>query len=152
MKKIICLFLAILLCVVFVACSDKDNMAEGNREIKTLTQVEHVAEETLLYGFDSRAELEQIDASTGFGIARLNTDKEYIKHGDGSMYVRVDEIRYNQMPYVPVIQNYAFPYIKLYTSNFLNIKDFSHYSGLAIDLYNDSDRDISISFLIYTNT
>lgn len=93
--------------------------------------------ETIL-DFENWDELALVACSDDFGIAKINSDKKYIKHGEGS--VKVTVFSKDKTPSMLV-----YPGLKP-----INISDFSGIDIITADIYNDEDRPVEFYMSIDT--
>ena len=123
----------------------------GSDKAKTdLIEKESGAVESIIAGWDSEADFGYFGATEAFGITRLNTDKTYVSQGEGSMYVTV-EGNYELLNF-PGKYNDRKPFIRLFTQDIMHNTDFSKAESFAIDVYNVSDRPVSIGLRFKTAT
>ena len=125
---IITMFVFTILCV---GCQKKGLISQKPQEQKEDTS-------ELILAFDSVRELTgtRIRLENQFGATEINTDKNYITEGTGSWLVK-PQGNYENAD--------AFPYVvfSCIDSTFQN-SDFTKFDRLAMDVYNDSDEEITI--------
>lgn len=92
----------------------------------------------VLNGFNSYNEIKAKYFGNHFGKAEVNTDKNYISEGNGSLHVLIqgDYASKNSYPFVRYdLQSEAF-----------GNSDFSNYSNITLDVYNATDKDLLFNF------
>ena len=110
------------------------------------------AEYEQIYGWETQAEMDVIDTSFNFGLNKINFDKKYVKEGNGSMHVKVEETI--NKPTSSMGSNIHDglgdkPFIQLYTA-IMETKDFRKYDGISLWVLNLSDKPISLDLRLTT--
>ncbi len=130
-KQILLALLVLILCVLSLSGCKKE-------EAPAPTQPVQQANFQQLLGFESYDEITRAKLAVGhmLGKMELNTDKQYIKQGNGSLKISV------QGDYGNSTRN---PYFKI---DFLNTScatcDFSKFKSVSFDVYNASDKELHI--------
>ena len=89
--------------------------------------------------FESEDEFFQFNYFNEFGLIKLNTDKTYVRGGEGSAYM---EIHGN-----PVQGSGYKPYMVIYNDTEYNDKtDYTDVECFRVNVYNASDRDVNMYF------
>lgn len=126
MKKLLTLLLAAALVITAAGCGRNNDNSSPAAPAQNANGV------TTLYDFESWQELGEFLYLYDFGTATVNTDKRYIKSGDGSMKV---EIKPTELT----------PFILFYPGFEPNEKyDFGDVDRIMLDVYNAEEREVSI--------
>lgn len=92
----------------------------------------------LLQGFEDYLEVNKIHFINNFGIAAINKDKNFISEGNSSLkYKNFDEIIHNN-----IVSSREF-LVPVVTPNH-SFRDLSKVKSIAIDVYNDSEKEVFI--------
>lgn len=129
-------------CASFVACNSS---VQGGTPMADKTPQGYVS--STLFSFESVAELETFGSFGELGKIALNQDKNYVTDGSASLKVEVHGGRAVGMPYIGDWK----PCLMLYTieNGFTeHLKDYSRTKCFAVDVFNASDRDTSISLFL----
>ena len=94
-------------------------------------------EQELLFGFENYEQVQSFKIwGDKFGRAEVNTNDEFITEGNGSLHVLPDG-NYDS------INGYPYFLMNVASEHFTTL-DFSDYSAIIMDVYNDSEEDTSI--------
>lgn len=149
MKKI-SFILAIIMMFTMMAFIGCDNTSTTNKNINEQATFNTISgQEVVLYDYEDISDFQEINAQEGFGITSMNTEPQYVKSGKGSMHVRVDG--YDEFYHFPEKLADKKQVIVMYPNWFFDgLSDFSDALAFQLDVYNVSDRDITISIKIQT--
>lgn len=130
MKRRLVLYLltAVLSLGTFAACKNDDNNKDKGYQSNT----------ELLFGFDSYEEVQSFKLfGDRLGRSEVNTDEDFITQGEASLHVEPVGIYES-------INGYPF-FLMDATSDYFATSDFSSYTGIVMDVYNDSEADTTIT-------
>ena len=149
-KKISSLIFAFLLVMMlFAGQSVVFASTEGDSSDDIARFYSIVGKEEMLYDYEELSDFQEINATPGFGLTKMNTDSKYVKSGIGSMHVRVDA--YEEFYHFPEKLLEKRQLIEMYPNWYFETKsDYSDTLAFRLDVYNVSDRDIKIGLLIQT--
>jgi hypothetical protein len=125
MKRIILLVLVSFMLFIPAACGEKE-VNETNNSTR------------VLMSFDDYWEVQSIVRTWGnlFGRAEINTDKQYVKEGTGSLHVQ---------PAGDYNSENAYPFILIdCEKSYFGTSDFSNLDNISLDVFNDTDKDLTI--------